>query len=954
MHVVQKLDPNVAALGEKYFPREVLQYSGSFDEHALRRAFPVRYELFQRELTGKSLISPALIRAKESDLGALNNLHRYLGLHTVDGQGTLREGQLPVFRSLTNFFERGLNSGFVVVPTRGGKTVIFVEMVETVGAKTLVLVPTKDLVKQAQRDFTKFAPLLDVGVYYGSQKDGLDHQVVISTYSSWMSLVKQGTIRPGQFPLIILDEAHEILSSKKSQLIEPFLAQDTVVGFTATDKYSDKKTLLRVLKNQIHRMSINEAVLLNLISPYSVITLETRVDLSQVRTDFARGDYNRSDLAQVLRQPALTRDAILLYKEYFPGQVGLISCSGVEHAKEVAKAFSAAGISAQAVYGEMNDGLREKALAAHQTGELKILTTAKLLTGGYDNYRVRFIFNLEPTMSLKNATQRGGRPLTLDPFDPDKVGVVVEFLHPDASRQRKQMTFLDATLRAFYAGDKKSTAPKIGTPKGRSQRKGSEELKVTIAPDEVEKKIAEHGKGRQSIRRKTDHSSDRINLEIKSLHLERQKVLMSIGATALYMRDTYAERKSVAPNPGALKLYQVAVKQTSARYAQLSSKPADTRRAVQFSIDNREILAHVDRKFRGEGMNVADTVKMRETFRLAREKLNQIFARVREEHGISSTVSMQALFAHIDARCSDRKLPSEALAKMGAIPRDSVLESILKKEIKPIEKSLLSRWDIFLDAMEQIDQLEGQLRLLHQPLLREARAMVKAEAAHFSDRTMSKREILQEAWTIALPIVDQFLVDGSRSRFSTLLGRTLKKELLRAVDEADRAALNISKTSEFAQAQERVREDGQERSRAEDEWLLATFSQDLIFFSELDQPLSGTGEEISEDDYDPEESLSLALDNLSDPDVNLDGTRRQGLFDGDLADLPLLKELRGREREILIARYRDQLTLDECVPIFKITRERVRQIEAKAIRRLQSRLQDPAQIERLGMASFAE
>jgi RNA polymerase primary sigma factor len=73
-----------------------------------------------------------------------------------------------------------------------------------------------------------------------------------------------------------------------------------------------------------------------------------------------------------------------------------------------------------------------------------------------------------------------------------------------------------------------------------------------------------------------------------------------------------------------------------------------------------------------------------------------------------------------------------------------------------------------------------------------------------------------------------------------------------------------------------------------------------------------------------------------------------GLLRGKIDEL--LKTLTFREREIIRLRYGlvdgYSYTLEECGRIFKVTRERVRQIEAKAVAKLQS----PSRADRL--ASF--
>ena len=93
----------------------------------------------------------------------------------------------------------------------------------------------------------------------------------------------------------------------------------------------------------------------------------------------------------------------------------------------------------------------------------------------------------------------------------------------------------------------------------------------------------------------------------------------------------------------------------------------------------------------------------------------------------------------------------------------------------------------------------------------------------------------------------------------------------------------------------------------------------------LDRPL-GDGEDVSFGEFIEDHASDNPLQNAS-----------RGLLRDKIEDL--LKTLTYREREIIRLRYGlgdgYTYTLEEVGRIFKVTRERVRQIEAKAVRKLQ-------------------
>jgi hypothetical protein len=96
---------------------------------------------------------------------------------------------------------------------------------------------------------------------------------------------------------------------------------------------------------------------------------------------------------------------------------GLADLDGtVEHAQNVANAFSAAGVSAALVHGEMRDADRKATLAAYNRGEIQVITNVAVLTEGWDHPPTSCVVLLRPSSYKSTMIQMVGRGLrTVNP-----------------------------------------------------------------------------------------------------------------------------------------------------------------------------------------------------------------------------------------------------------------------------------------------------------------------------------------------------------------------------------------------------------------------------------------------------------------------------------------------------------------------------------------------------------
>jgi len=115
-----------------------------------------------------------------------------------------------------------------------------------------------------------------------------------------------------------------------------------------------------------------------------------------------------------------------------------------------------------------------KIIEDYKEGKIKVLTNVHVLAEGFDDPEAALCINLRPTLSRVVSKQRGGRVLRLDPNNPLKHAIIVDYLDRDESRRRLQVTFaqvaegaeilsqveIDALGRATQQGsDIKSISP---------------------------------------------------------------------------------------------------------------------------------------------------------------------------------------------------------------------------------------------------------------------------------------------------------------------------------------------------------------------------------------------------------------------------------------------------------------------------------------------------------------
>jgi superfamily II DNA or RNA helicase len=358
--------------------------------------------------------------------------------------------QTEISANTAKYIGDGNNNGVIVAATGLGKTVamgsISRALIEAFpNERILVLAPTKDLVGQSYDDFVDVV-VIDpnkIGLYHSDigrneRREALGKQVLITTIQSYTKLSSAGIIKPDDFLLLNIDEAHKANGPQTKQQLSNIITEIYTLAWTATDKFADGTDVGEQLFNKkndyIFHEPLDIAIQKGRLCEVANIILRTNVDAS----DLPIGELTQAQQEKLASRIGRDEKAIELSLNYvdektgiaFKDQTSVWYCSGVKHAEAVAKKLNAAHGPgyAEVISGDTPKNERKRLIAAHKSGELKALCNADLLIAGYNNKRASLCYILRDVQSESNFVQMVGRITRLFDEMPDKFSFVISLI----------------------------------------------------------------------------------------------------------------------------------------------------------------------------------------------------------------------------------------------------------------------------------------------------------------------------------------------------------------------------------------------------------------------------------------------------------------------------------------------------------------------------------------------
>jgi superfamily II DNA or RNA helicase len=300
----------------------------------------------------------------------------------------------------------------MVSPTGSGKSVMASAMIagsQAKGKSAAFVVPRVDLMTQMVGTFSDF------GIKHGIVAAGYPFNPYYKTYiCSAQSLINRlDKISPD---VVLIDESHISGNTVKNIIKHYHDAGSWIVGLTATPRKTCGSGMNDMYDDIVIGKSTAWLIENGRLSKFKYYA-PSAPDLTAVK--ITAGDYNKKQLnAEMMRQATVTGDSVKHYRELAAGKKAVVYNCSIEHSKQTAEAFNAAGIPCKHVDGDTDKGELKKICTEFALGIIQVISSVDLITTGFDlksqtgiDVNIECVILLRPTKSLALFLQMVGRGL---------------------------------------------------------------------------------------------------------------------------------------------------------------------------------------------------------------------------------------------------------------------------------------------------------------------------------------------------------------------------------------------------------------------------------------------------------------------------------------------------------------------------------------------------------------
>lgn len=310
----------------------------------------------------------------------------------------LRDYQLDLYQKTRLSFRAGNKDVLVVAPCGAGKTYLFSEMVKNTKGEALVLVHRQELKDQHEKLFR------ELGITNAR----------VETYQT-----ERNHLEEHEAPrLLVVDEAHLSRSNSWAHIIAYY--NTFTVGVTATPVRLDGKPLGDIFGDMVQGITTKELIERKCLAPYDYYA-PTSVDTDNLRIQ--AGDFILKDLDRIMRDKAIYSDVLNSWRSIAEGAKTIAYCVSIEHAKETAALFTAAGFPAAEIDSSTPKKQRAQIMQDFRDGKILVLCNVGIISEGVSIDDVECCLLLRPTESHALYWQQAMRCMR---YRPGKIAKIID------------------------------------------------------------------------------------------------------------------------------------------------------------------------------------------------------------------------------------------------------------------------------------------------------------------------------------------------------------------------------------------------------------------------------------------------------------------------------------------------------------------------------------------------
>jgi len=325
----------------------------------------------------------------------------------------LREHQQAALDGVKAAFRSGKKRVLLSAPCSFGKTHTAAAILKSCQDKGKRGIFYVDRLKLLDQTFSVFDAW---GIKYGVIQGDCMPEPWYPIQIASIQTVTRRKITAQDYDLAIVDECHVIWKTIVQQM-EPASAP-VFIGLTATPYTKGLGNIWQDMIQSVSQETLLERGYLAPVHYYGGVSIDTKgVRKRKIAT--GTHDYHPDDIAARSENNAeLTGDIIRNWLEHGENAQTIAFCPSIKMSKGLVYEFQQNGIPAAHIDGYTELPERKRLFAAHESGEIKILSCSRLLGVGYDSPKTRVLIDCFPTKSPTVFQQRAGRIQRTHPDKP--------------------------------------------------------------------------------------------------------------------------------------------------------------------------------------------------------------------------------------------------------------------------------------------------------------------------------------------------------------------------------------------------------------------------------------------------------------------------------------------------------------------------------------------------------